>query len=88
MILNATTTSTTCAIIDWALETAPLTVRNTCTLEMLAVDFVGEAMHGEPILAECRVSEDHPATFHPAVRSRSTGNDYARVITRWRPLPK
>jgi hypothetical protein len=70
--------------MEWALETAPLTVCNTCALEMLAVDLVGEAMHGEPIMAECRISEDRPATFHPAVRSRSTGNGFPRVITRWR----
>lgn len=71
--------------IEWALETVPLTVLNTCALEMLTVEFVGEALYGEPLLAEGRAMEDHQTTFYHAVGSRSTGNDLARVKTRWRP---
>ena len=73
--------------IEWALETVPPKVLNTCGLETLAIDFVGEALLGDQVLAGCQNTHESPKTFHHGVRSASTGGDLARLMTRWRRLP-
>lgn len=73
--------------IEWALETVPLAVLNTCGPATLSVDFVGEALHGERILAGSLSREGALKRFGHVVRSQSTGNALARVETGWRPLP-
>ena len=72
--------------IEWALETVPPTVLNTHGLEALAIDFVGEALRGEQILAGSLAADQAQTTFHHGIRSQSTGNELARAMTRWHRL--
>ena len=73
--------------VEWALETVPMDVRNTCGLDTLEIDFTGEALHGEAIVAGSRAVGNRPAAFQHGIRSQSTDSELARVQTRWRRLP-
>ena len=71
--------------IEWALETVPVNILNTCELEMLEVNFTGEAFHAEHVLAGSQpVDTDRPAFLH-GIHSQSTGTDLARAKTQWHP---
>jgi hypothetical protein len=71
--------------IEWALETVPVNVLNTCELELLEVNFTGEAFHAENVLAGSQpVGAAQPVFLH-GIRSQSTGADLARAKTQWHP---
>jgi acyl-ACP thioesterase len=70
--------------IEWALETVPVNVLNTCELEVLEVNFTGEAFHAEEVLAgSLPVDAARPAFWH-GIHSQSTGTNLARAKTQWR----
>lgn len=72
--------------VEWALETLPAHVLNTCGLDTLDINFTGEAFHGENILAGSQNTHDHPFTFHHVIRRQSLGDDLAKAKTVWRLL--
>jgi acyl-ACP thioesterase len=71
--------------IEWALETVPMNVLNTCELEMLEVNFTGEAFHAEHVLAGSQPVDTARPTFLHGIHSQSTGTDLARAKTQWHP---
>ena len=71
--------------IEWALETVPVNVLNTCELEMLEVNFTGEAFHAEHVLAGSQPVDTARPTFLHGIHSQSTGTDLARAKTQWHP---
>jgi len=71
--------------IEWALETVPVSVLNTCGLEMLEINFTGEAFHAESILAGSRPLDTAAPVFLHGIHSQSAGTDLARAKTQWRP---
>jgi len=71
--------------IEWALETVPVNVLNTCELEMLEVNFTGEAFHAEHVLAGSQLVDTGRPTFLHGIHSQSTGTDLARAKTQWLP---
>ena len=70
--------------IEWALESVPVSILNTCGLEMLEINFTGEAFHGETIHAGSQPADDPITTFWHGIHSQSTGTDLARAKTQWR----
>lgn len=73
--------------IEWALEALPASVRNTCGLRTLDINFTGEAFHAENLLAGCRALDERQTSFIHVIRRQSSGDDLARAKTVWRPLP-
>jgi len=73
--------------VEWALETVPAHVLNTCRLQALDINFTGEAFHGEDIAAASQTAEGQPPVFAHVIRRRETGDDLARAKTVWQPLP-
>jgi acyl-ACP thioesterase len=72
--------------VEWALETVPVHVLNTCGLATLDINFTGEAFHAENILAGSHATDDQPFNFHHVIRRESSGDDLARAKTVWRLL--
>ena len=72
--------------VEWALETVPAQVVNTCRLDSLDINFTGEAFHAEDILAGGRAADDHDLTFHHVIRRQASNEDLARAKTVWRLL--
>jgi len=72
--------------VEWALETVPAHVLNTCRLDALDINFTGEAFHAEDILAGSRAADDQDSTFHHVIRRQASGEDLARAKTVWRLL--
>lgn len=72
--------------IEWALETVPVSVLNTRGLEMLEINFTGEAFHAETILAGSQALDTSQATFLHGIHSQSAGTDLARAKTQWSPI--
>lgn len=70
--------------IEWALESVPMSILNTCGLKMLEINFTGEAFHGETIHAGSQPADDPGPAFLHGIHSQSTGADLTRAITRWR----
>jgi acyl-ACP thioesterase len=70
--------------IEWAIETVPVNILNTCRLEILEINFTGEAFHNESIIAESISREAAQPCFHHTVRSQTTGTHLARAQTHWR----
>jgi medium-chain acyl-[acyl-carrier-protein] hydrolase len=72
--------------VEWALEALPATVRNTCGLKILDINFTGEAFHDETLLVGSQASDSPRLVFLHVVRRQSQGDDLARVKTTWHPL--
>jgi hypothetical protein len=72
--------------IEWALETVPVSVLNTRGLEMLEINFTGEAFHAETILAGSQALDTSQAAFLHGIHSQSAGTDLARAKTQWSPI--
>lgn len=70
--------------IEWALETVPVHVLNTCGLEMLEINFTGEAFHAEDIFAGSQALDTAAPAFLHGIYSQSAGTDLARARTKWR----
>lgn len=70
--------------IEWALETVPVSVLNTCRLSMLEINFTGEAFHADNILAGSQTRDTVQPVFLHSIQSPSAGKDLARAITQWR----
>jgi len=73
--------------VEWALETVPVHVLNTCRLEALDINFTGEAFHAEDISAASQPADGQQPIFRHVIRRRETGEDLARAKTLWQPLP-
>ena len=73
--------------VEWALETVPVHVLNTCRLEALDINFIGEAFHAEDITAASQPSEDPRPIFQHVIRRQASGEDLARAKSVWQPLP-
>lgn len=69
--------------IEWALETVPVSVLNTCGLAMLEINFTGEAFHGEDIRARSQPIDNPAPVFLHDIHSQSAGTDLARALTQW-----
>lgn len=69
--------------IEWALETVPVSVLNTCRLETLEINFTGEAFHAETILAGSQTLDSAQPAFLHSIHSQSTGTVLARATTKW-----
>lgn len=72
--------------IEWALETVPVHILNTRGLNDLEINFTGEALRGETIVAGCQAVDNRQPVFLHGLRSQSTGSDLARVKTQWHRL--
>jgi len=70
--------------IEWALETVPVNVLNTCGLEKLEINFTGEAFHAEDILAGSQALDTAGPAFLHGIHSQSAGTNLARAKTQWR----
>jgi medium-chain acyl-[acyl-carrier-protein] hydrolase len=73
--------------VEWALETVPVHVLNTCRLEALDINFTGEAFHAEDITAASQPADGQQPIFRHVIRRQTTGDDLARAKTVWQPLP-
>jgi len=69
--------------IEWALETVPVSLLNTCGLEILEINFTGEAFHAENILAESQALDTPQPAFLHGIHSKSAGTRLARAKTQW-----
>ena len=69
--------------IEWALETVPVSVLNTCGLEMLEINFTGEAFHAENIRAGSQALDTAQSAFLHSIHSQSAGTRLARAKTQW-----
>ena len=70
--------------IEWALETVPVSVLNTCRLDVLEINFTGEAFHADSILAGSQALDTAQPAFLHGIRRGSAGTDLARAKTQWR----
>lgn len=72
--------------VEWALETVPIQVLNTCRLDTLDINFTGEAFHDEEVTAASQPLDEHKPVFQHVIRRRGNGDDLARAKTVWQPL--
>ena len=72
--------------VEWALETVPVHVLNTCGLDTLDINFTGEAFYAEGIAAGSQAEDGRDTAFCHVIRRASSGEDLARAKTSWRPL--
>ena len=69
--------------IEWALETVPVNILNTCQLNSLTINFIGEAFHAEDVIAESHPLEADQLSFRHGIRSQTTEAELARATTEW-----
>jgi len=72
--------------VEWALETVPAYVLNTCRLAALEINFIGEAFHAEDIIAASQPSDEQKPVFQHVIRRLENGDDLAIAKTDWQPL--
>jgi len=70
--------------IEWALETVPLPILNTCRLDTLEINFTGEALHGESIRAVSQPWDAPQPSFQHGISRQPAGTELARARTQWR----
>jgi len=69
--------------IEWALETVPVPILNTCCLDTLEINFTGEAFHGETIRAASQPLDDPRPSFQHGIQRQPAGAELARARTQW-----
>jgi acyl-ACP thioesterase len=71
---------------EWALETVPETVADSCRLAEIEIAYRAEALYGDTVLARCaRVDSAPCATFMHQLVNRADGRELTRLVTRWQP---
>jgi medium-chain acyl-[acyl-carrier-protein] hydrolase len=72
--------------VEWALETVPDDVQESCWPEAFEIAFRREAVHGDTVVARTRrlAGEAGPAFAHE-LRAHGTGHELARAASVWRP---
>jgi acyl-ACP thioesterase len=79
--------------IEWALESLPVNVRETCILASLEINFIAEAFRGDRILSSCQsigafgeaFGEAVENAFFHNIRREENNQELARVRTVWQP---
>ena len=69
--------------IEWLLECIPGIFENNCCLSELEVNFLGEALHGNRVLARCRNLDEEGTQFAHDMLCEDDGRELIRARTTW-----
>ena len=69
--------------IEWLLECIPDMVENGLCLSELEVNFLGEALHGDRVLARCCRQDEQGMRFAHDVLREADGRELIRARTSW-----
>jgi medium-chain acyl-[acyl-carrier-protein] hydrolase len=73
--------------IEWLLECIPGMVENGRCLSELEVNFLGEALYGDRVLARCCHQDEEEMRFAHDVLRKADGRELIRARTSWQKLP-
>ncbi len=72
--------------IEWAIESIPKDIQETCVLRELEINFLAEAFLGDNIIARCQPQNENPnVLLHNIVREENE-QELVRLKTAWEPI--
>jgi len=73
--------------IEWLLECVPGLLENHRCLSELEINFLGEALHGEMVLARCQNLDEKGKVIAHDIWRGADGRELIRARTTWQTLP-